>query len=142
MVPLDVNLNVDDIARRLKFAGVEILIHSALYQEKACDAAERLPGLVTGRASRTIVLSSGKKIAPEELEDKLHSFPGVLEALVSGEGETRDVKAEIYASIPEERVREAVSALNRTLPVYQRIKTIVVRTEPFPRTSSGKIKLG
>ena len=31
VVPLDVNLNVDDIARRLKFAGVEILIHSALY---------------------------------------------------------------------------------------------------------------
>ena len=27
VVPLDVNLNVDDIARRLKFAGVEILIH-------------------------------------------------------------------------------------------------------------------
>ena len=97
---------------------------------------------VTGRASRTIVLSSGKKIAPEELEDKLLSLPGVLEALVSGEGETRDVKAEIYASIPEERVRDAVSALNRTLPVYQRIKTVVVRTEPFPRTSSGKIKLG
>lgn len=97
---------------------------------------------VTGRASRTIVLSTGKKIAPEELEEKLLQLPGVLEALVSGEGETRDVKAEIYASIPEERVREVVAALNRTLPVYQRIKTVVVRPDPFPRTSSGKIKLG
>lgn len=97
---------------------------------------------VTGRASRTIVLSSGKKIAPEELEDKLLSLPGVLEALVSGEGESREIKAEIYASIPEERVRTVVSALNRTLPVYQRIKTVAVRAEPFPRTSSGKIKLG
>lgn len=97
---------------------------------------------VNGRSSRTIVLSSGKKIAPEELEEKLQTLPGVLEALVSGEGETRDVKAEIYASLPEERVRELVTSLNRTLPVYQRIKTVVVRREPFPRTSSGKIKLG
>ena len=63
-------------------------------------------------------------------------------AIKSDPSHARDVKAEIYASIPEERVREAVSALNRTLPVYQRIKTVVVRTEPFPRTSSGKIKLG
>ncbi len=96
---------------------------------------------IDGRLSRTIVLSSGKKIAPEELEGRLQSLPGVVEALVSGEGDTRDVRAEIYAAIPEERVRASVAALNRTLPVYQRIKTVVVRTEPFPRTSSGKIKL-
>ncbi len=97
---------------------------------------------ITGRASRTIVLSSGKKIAPEELEEKIMQLPGVLEALVSGEGETRDVKAEIYATVPEASVHRAVAALNRTLPVYQRVKTVVVRREPFPRTSSGKIRLG
>lgn len=97
---------------------------------------------VTGRASRTIVLSSGKKIAPEELEEKILQLPGVLETLVSGEGESRDVKAEIYASVPEETIRRAVAALNQTLPVYQRIKTVAIRKEPFPRTSSGKIKVG
>ena len=97
---------------------------------------------ITGRASRTIVLSSGKKIAPEELEEKILQLPGVLETLVSGEGESRDVKAEVYASIPEESVRRELAALNQMLPVYQRIKTIVVRKEPFPRTSSGKIRLG
>ncbi len=97
---------------------------------------------ITSRASRTIVLSSGKKVAPEELEEKLLALPGVLEALVSGEGEERDIRAEIYASVPAESVRRAVDALNRTLPVYQRIKTVIVRAEPFPRTSSGKIKLG
>lgn len=96
---------------------------------------------ITGRMSRTIVLSSGKKIAPEELEGRLMSLPGILEALVSGEGETRDVRAEVYASVPEQRAREIVAALNRTLPVYQRIKTLTVRRDPFPRTSSGKIKL-
>ena len=96
---------------------------------------------ITGRASRTIVLSSGKKIAPEELEDKLLSVPGFREALVSGESETREIKAEIYAVVSEETVRRQVELLNRSLPVYQRIKKVVVRAEPFPRTSSGKICL-
>ena len=97
---------------------------------------------ITGRLSRTIVLSSGKKIAPEELEEKLLALPGVREAVVCGDGETREVKAEIYASVPDESVRRAVAALNATLPVYQRIKRTIVRSEPFPRTASGKIKLG
>ena len=96
---------------------------------------------ISGRAKRTIILSSGKKIAPEELEEKLLQLPGVREALVSGEGESREIKAEIYPSMSEDFVRKAVSELNLTLPVYKRIKTVVVRKEPFPRTSSGKIKV-
>lgn len=96
---------------------------------------------ITGRASRTIILSSGKKIAPEEMEEKLLQIPGILEALVSGEGESRDIKAEVFASVPEAAVRRGIGELNSLLPVYKRIKTIVVRKEPFPRTSSGKIKV-
>lgn len=96
---------------------------------------------IKGRSSRTIVLSSGKKIAPEELEEKITCLPGVREAVVSGEGESRDIKAEVYALISEEQVRRQVASLNLTLPVYKRIKTVVVRREPFPRTTSGKIKV-
>lgn len=97
---------------------------------------------ITGRLSRTIVLSSGKKVAPEEIEEKLNSLPGVLESMVGGDGETREIKAEIYASTGEEAVKRAVAALNATLPVYQRIRRVIVRKEPFERTASGKIKLG
>ena len=96
---------------------------------------------ITGRASRTIILSSGKKIAPEELEEKLLTVPGVREVVVSGEGESREVQAEIFPSMSEEFVRNAVNQLNLTLPVYKRIKTVVFRKKPFPRTSSGKIKV-
>ena len=96
---------------------------------------------ITGRRSRTIILSSGKKIAPEELEEKLLTLPGVREAVVSGEGETRDIKAEVYPSMSEEFVHKAIGELNLTLPVYKRIKTVVIRKEPFPRTTSGKIKV-
>lgn len=96
---------------------------------------------ITGRASRTIILSSGKKIAPEELEEKILSIPGIREVVVSGEGQTRDIRAEIYATIPEKSILRAIGQLNLQLPVYKRIKTTIVREEPFPRTSSGKIKI-
>ena len=41
----------------------------------------------------------------------------------------------------EDFVRKAINDLNLSLPVYKRIKTIVVRKDPFPRTASGKIKV-
>ena len=94
---------------------------------------------ITGRKSRTIVLSSGKKISPEELEELLVSIPGIREAVVRGDGETRDVTAEIYGVASPEFMKKAVAQLNTRMPVYKRIRNVVVRTEPFPRTSSGKI---
>ena len=96
---------------------------------------------ITGRASRTIILSSGKKVAPEELEEKLLALPGIREAVVSGEGESRDIRAEVFSALSEEHTRRIIGELNLTLPVYKRIKTVVIRKEPFPRTSSGKIKV-
>ena len=97
---------------------------------------------IEGRASRTIILSSGKKVAPEELEEKLLAIPGILEAVVSGNGATREICAEVYGTVGEDSIRKAIGRLNLLLPVYKRISGIVVRSEPFPRTSSGKIRIG
>lgn len=96
---------------------------------------------ITGRASRTIVLSSGKKVAPEELEERLLSIPGIHEAVVYGDGATREIVAEIYAVVSEETVKRQLDALNRQLPVHKRIKRVITRKEPFPRTASGKIQV-
>ena len=96
---------------------------------------------ITGRLSRTIILSSGKKVAPEELEGRLLGIPGVREAVVTGDSETREIRAEVYGTIPEEAVRRAVGELNLQMPVYKRINGVKVRSEPFPRTSSGKIRV-
>ena len=41
----------------------------------------------------------------------------------------------------EETVREQVAIVNRKLPLHKRIRRVMVRTEPFPRTASGKIKI-
>ena len=96
---------------------------------------------VIGRRNRTIVLSSGKKVAPEELENLLTGLPGILEALVTGEGESRLLTAEVYSTLPEKTVHDQIDTVNRTLPIYKRIRRVVVRKDPFPRTASGKIKV-
>lgn len=96
---------------------------------------------IIGRNSRTIVFSSGKKVSPEEMELRLTELPGVIEALVSGNAETRELEAEIYASLPEETVLRFVHGMNVSLPAYQRIKRVKMRSVPFPRTPSGKIRL-
>ncbi len=96
---------------------------------------------VEGRISRTIVLSSGKKIAPEELESKILMYPGIREVLVYGDGESREIIAEVYASCRDGDVHEAISVMNHALPVYMRVKRVVVRRKPFERTASGKIAL-
>ena len=96
---------------------------------------------VVGRRNRTIVLSSGKKIAPEELELFLSGLPGIREVLVSGEGDSRQLTAEVYSTLPEKNVRDQIDAANRMLPIYKRIRHVVVRKEPFPRTASGKIRM-
>ncbi len=95
---------------------------------------------VKGRISRTIVLSSGKKIAPEELEGRILLLPGVLEVVVSGTGDSREIKAEVYASVADDKVREMVHKLNQQLPTYKRIREVSFRNRPFPRTASGKIR--
>ncbi len=96
---------------------------------------------ITGRASRTIILSSGKKVAPEELEEKILSIPGIHEVLVSGDGASRELVAEIYAVVSEETARRQIDVMNRQLPVHKRIHRVVTRKEPFPRTASGKIQM-
>lgn len=97
---------------------------------------------ITGRISRTIILSSGKKIAPEELEEKILATPGIKEVIVRGDTESRELTAEIYATISEEAVHEQIDFVNKKLPLHKRIRKIVMRSEPFPRTASGKIQVG
>ena len=60
---------------------------------------------------------------------------------MTGEGESRQLTAEVYSTLPEKAVHDQIDTINRTLPIYKRIRRVVVRKEPFPRTASGKIKV-
>jgi len=108
---------------------------------------------ITGRKKNVIILSNGKNIFPEELEEKLSRVPGVGECVVIGRkneaGETV-LTAVIYPD-PEhsagktkdeiqKSLREAVNELNRTLPIYKQIRAVELRETEFEKTSSRKIK--
>ena len=103
---------------------------------------------VTGRLKDTIVLSSGKKIAPGELESHIGAIPYVNEVAVFLE-ETDDsreiIVAEIFADNQEagegyrEKIQKEIGKMNLELPIYKRINRVRFREFPFLRTSTQKI---
>lgn len=102
--------------------------------------------VITGRKKNIIILSNGKNIYPEELENCIMQIDYVTEVVVSGiknaHGQETSLKAEVYLS--EEKDLEIVhSDINdklRHLPTYKSISKVEIRTEPFAKTTSNKIK--
>ena len=89
------------------------------------------------------------------MEEYLEKFEEVGEVVVVGrkaeDGETVKLtaivypKADIYGENPDtERayndIHTKIIDLNRKLPSFKQIKTLEIRTEPFEKTTSRKIK--
>jgi long-chain acyl-CoA synthetase len=117
------------------------------------DASGRL--YVTGRRTDLIVLSSGKKVAPETLERHYAQSPAILEVCVMGVHDPSDyagserphavivpdfdyLKAQ-GAVNSREVVRSEVERLSRELPPHLRVLSYEVRSTPLPRTATRKI---
>jgi o-succinylbenzoate---CoA ligase len=97
---------------------------------------------ITGRKADTIV-SGGENVAPSEVEAVLEAHPDVLEAAVVaradeqwGEAVTAIVVARSGSTTDAETLREHCAA---TLAPYKVPKRFERRTEPLPRTRSGKL---
>ena len=95
-----------------------------------------------GRKKNLIVLSNGKNISPEELEDKLSTIDYVQEVLVYEENKL--ITAEFYLDekVPDakERLQGDVDGINRKMPLYKQIGKIKVRDTEFPKTTTLKIR--
>ena len=105
---------------------------------------ERL--VITGRKKNIIVLSNGKNIYPEEIEGYIQNIPFVEEVIVKGlkneKGDETSLEAEVYLSEPhdESEVLSEIQKQLSILPSYKSVSKVTVRTEPFPKTSTNKIK--
>lgn len=109
---------------------------------------------ITGRKKNLIILSNGKNVYPEEIENALIAAPGVLEIVVY-EGQSKRGLAQnaIVAEIfPDEEyikannitdikahLKQYVDEYNRTAVSYKKIGVLKIRTAPFPKNTLRKI---
>ena len=109
---------------------------------------------ITGRKKNLIILSNGKNVYPEEIENELIAAPGVLEIVVY-EGQSRRgmehnaIVAEIYPDyeycekngITDVRahLKKYIDDYNKTAVPYKKIAVLKVRNEDFPKNTLRKI---
>lgn len=107
---------------------------------------------ITGRKKNVIILSNGKNVFPEELEEHLSHDPRIAESVIIGReqnGETI-VTALVHPDYEkfegksdDERaaeIKEAVNDVNRTLPSFKHMTAVEVMKDEFEKTTSKKIK--
>lgn len=109
---------------------------------------------ISGRLKNLIVTSTGKKVFPEELEEKLKMVPYIKEVCVLGRrsGVEEDVVAVVVPDalrleaegVPQAEVRgkiwEGIKKVNATLADYKRVKNLILFEGEFPKTPTLKIK--
>lgn len=109
---------------------------------------------ITGRLKNLIILSNGKNVYPEEIENELISAPGVLDIIVY-EGQSKrglaynTIVAEVYPDADyvskngiedvKAHLQPYVDAYNRTAVPYKKIGLLKVRDEEFPKNTLRKI---
>ena len=109
---------------------------------------------ITGRIKNLIILSNGKNVYPEEIENELVSAPGVLDIIVY-EGQSKRglaynaIVAEVYPDAEyvskngiedvKAHLQPYVDAYNRTAVPYKKIGILKIRTEEFPKNTLRKI---
>ncbi len=110
---------------------------------------------LTGRVKDVIVLSSGKNIYPEELQEHYLKIPYIKEICILSRKEERfgQTLESLYAVIVpdleyfrqknrvniKETIRDEINILSKTLPSYAHIMGFTVTKEPLPRTALKKI---
>lgn len=109
---------------------------------------------ITGRKKNLIILSNGKNVYPEEIENALAATPGVLDIIVY-EGQSKRglehnaIVAEVFpdkdfvekngiADI-QAHLQKYIDDYNRTAVPYKKIGILKVRTEEFPKNTLRKI---
>lgn len=109
---------------------------------------------ITGRKKNVIILSNGKNVFPEEVEEHMADCDTINEIVVIGrENDNGEVviTAIVYPNYevvgedtPEDKILEAVKAqifdVNRKLPSFKQVREVEIRSTEFEKNTSRKIK--
>jgi len=110
---------------------------------------------ITGRKKNLIILSNGKNVYPEEIENELIAVPGVLEIVVYEGRSVRDpdykaIVAEIYPDDEyikkngitdvKEYLKGYIDSYNKTAVPYKKVALVKLRKTEFPKNTLRKIK--
>lgn len=98
---------------------------------------------ITGRRKNLIILSDGKNVSPEELEDHFYRLDYVKEVIVYQKGE--HIEAEVYigedrSQCNDSQIKQDLKMINNQLPKHKNISKVIIRQTEFPKTSTKKIR--
>ncbi|MCQ2431165.1 MAG: AMP-binding protein, partial [Clostridia bacterium] len=109
---------------------------------------------ITGRKKNLIILSNGKNVYPEEIENELIAAPGILEIVVYAGKSKRGIEhnaivAEVFPDNDyleknnitdvREYLKTFINDYNKTAVPYKKITVLKLRKEEFPKNTLRKI---
>jgi long-chain acyl-CoA synthetase len=107
---------------------------------------------ITGRKKNIIILSNGKNVYPEEVEEYLFKIEGIAECAVIARKKAdggENITALVFPNFEkfegkefkevEAILKEEIEKVNKLIPVYKQITEVEVREVEFEKTSSKKI---
>ncbi|MBK5253238.1 MAG: AMP-binding protein [Peptostreptococcaceae bacterium] len=113
---------------------------------------------ITGRAKSVIITANGKNVYPEELEYYLGKIPYITESMVWADDkelnnkkitatvttDAEELKEALGDEYTDEQVRELIwneiDKINTDLPLFKKVKSVIIRKEEFEKTTGKKIK--
>ena len=93
---------------------------------------------MTGRKKNLIILDSGENVSPEELEKLLGKCDAIKECIVKEMGKKIGTIV-CCDDDKQQQVKDFVTELNRTLPMYKRVSVVECSEQPLPRNALGKL---
>ena len=107
---------------------------------------------IVGRIKEIIVLPTGEKISPFDLENKFDELDIIQDCMIYLDEETNSLAIQVYPRAlelanlqvedKEEYVRKEVNRVNNELPSFMRVSKVIIRKDDFVRTPAMKIIRG